>query len=130
MVFLGLTCCFIQVGPVYLREDDLKNLSSEYRRELDSEIATSVNTSYQRALSLLKEHADELHLLAKALIEHETLSESEVRMVIKGQQLPRDERGLKVEVTGFGESGEQAGGKEEPKEPPKKGPKVPGLQGL
>lgn len=82
----------------------------------------------------MKEHSDELHLLAKALIEHETLSEAEVRMVIRGEQLPRDERGLKIDIdaTGGGTSGGQhsGSGKDDKDKEPKKGPKVPGLQGV
>ena len=116
-----------QLGPVYFRDDDLKNLSSEYRLALDNEIAAYVNSSYQRAITLLKSHEDELHLLAKALIEYETLSQDEVRKVIKGESLPKDEQGLKIEV-GSGK-GEKEDSKDKEKEAPKKGPKVPGLQG-
>jgi hypothetical protein len=43
----------------------------------------------ERARKLLKTHVDELHLLANALVEHETLSLEEVEKVLRGEKLPR-----------------------------------------
>ena len=39
--------------------------------------------------SILSENIDELHLLAKGLLEHETLSGDEIRLVIKGEPVVR-----------------------------------------
>ncbi|HKS88468.1 MAG TPA: cell division protein FtsH, partial [Stellaceae bacterium] len=35
-------------------------------------------------------HLDELHLLAKGLLEYETLSADEIRRIIKGERIVRD----------------------------------------
>jgi ATP-dependent metalloprotease len=42
-----------------------------------------------RAANLLKKHEGELHTLAEALIEYETLSLDEVREVLAGRKLNR-----------------------------------------
>ncbi len=39
--------------------------------------------------SILVNHQDDLHKLAKALVEYETLSADEVRRVLKGERLER-----------------------------------------
>lgn len=43
--------------------------------------------AYNRATQLLKTHKEELHRLARALMEHETLNLDEIRTVIKGMSL-------------------------------------------
>jgi len=42
-----------------------------------------------RASTLLKKHEDELHKLAEALVEYETLSSDEVKEVLAGRKLNR-----------------------------------------
>lgn len=49
-----------------------------------------LNESSDRATQLLKTHEDELHTLAKALVEYETLSLDEVRTVLQGKKLERE----------------------------------------
>ena len=47
--------------------------------------------AHPAARRILEDHADELELLGQALLEHETLSADEVRTVIKGGSINRDE---------------------------------------
>ncbi|TCZ63677.1 ATP-dependent zinc metalloprotease FtsH [Roseicella aquatilis] len=67
-----------------------KNLSEETARQIDGEIRRIIDEAYARAKHLLSEHIDELHLLAKGLLEHETLSGDEIRQVIRGEPIIRN----------------------------------------
>jgi cell division protease FtsH len=67
-----------------------KNLSEETARQIDSEIRRIIDEAYARAKQLLSENIDELHLLAKGLLEHETISGDEIRLIIRGEPIVRD----------------------------------------
>ncbi|KAI1084646.1 peptidase family M41-domain-containing protein [Whalleya microplaca] len=65
-----------------------KSLSSETRAAVESEVQRTLNEAYERARKLLTDHRKELDLLAKALVQYETLSKEEVEKVIRGEPLP------------------------------------------
>ena len=67
-----------------------KNLSEETARQIDAEIRRIIDEAYARCKGILSENIDELHLLAKGLLEHETLSGDEIRLVIKGEPVVRN----------------------------------------
>ena len=67
-----------------------KNLSESTAQKIDGEIRAIIEAAYQRAKTILSEHMDELHLLAKGLLEHETLSGDEIRNVIRGEPVVRN----------------------------------------
>ena len=67
-----------------------KNLSEATAQKIDSEIRSIIDTAYGRAKTILSEHMDELHLLAKGLLEHETLSGDEIKQVIRGEPVVRN----------------------------------------
>jgi len=53
---------------------------------------TSINPSQEakkRAQDVLRTHTDELEKLAKALLEHETLTKEEIELVLKGKPLDK-----------------------------------------
>ena len=66
-----------------------KNISEETARQIDAEIRDIIDGAYARAKQVLSENIDELHLLAKGLLEHETLSGDEIRLVIRGEPVVR-----------------------------------------
>jgi cell division protease FtsH len=66
-----------------------KHLSEATAQQIDSEIRRIIDEAYNRAKHLLSEHIDELHLLAKGLLEHETVSGDEIRQIIRGEPLVR-----------------------------------------
>lgn len=68
-----------------------KDISDETARKIDSEIRRIVEEAYQRAKTLLEEHLDALHTLAKALLEYETLSGDDITRVLNGEKLVREE---------------------------------------
>src|SRR6202051_3942327 len=64
-----------------------KNVSEATAREIDSEIKEIIDAAYARAKRILLENTDELHALARGLLEHETLSGDEIRQVLRGEQV-------------------------------------------
>ena len=61
-----------------------QNVSSETARKIDSEIRRLVQTGYDEARRILTERLEDLHTLAKALLEYETLSGEEIIKVLQG----------------------------------------------
>eukprot|EP00842_Homolaphlyctis_polyrhiza_P001900 jgi/Hompol1/2710/HPOL_003015-RA len=76
-----------KVGLQSLDDDAFERASSQTRSTIESEVKELLEHSYARTFALLKSHKDELHKLAKALIDYETLSQEEVRIAIKGGDL-------------------------------------------
>jgi ATP-dependent metalloprotease len=74
-----------KLGVQYL--DDKDKFSGETQSIVDTEVRQLLDDSYARASALLSAHKNELALIAKALMEHETLSGSEVADVVKGKAL-------------------------------------------
>ncbi|MBO9671747.1 MAG: cell division protein FtsH, partial [Sphingobium sp.] len=71
------------------------HMSDETAQKIDKEIRRVVDTGYARAHQLLKDHNDELHLLANALLEFETLSGDEIKTLIEKGKLDRDNETLR-----------------------------------
>jgi cell division protease FtsH len=68
-----------------------QNYSNQTAQDIDDEVRQIVTTGYAKALEILKGHMSEMGLLAKALLEHETLNGEDVRMVLEGKPLaPRE----------------------------------------
>jgi len=67
-----------------------KNVSEATAQKIDAEIRAIIDEAYARAKRILSEHMDELHLLAKGLLEHETLSGEEIKQVIRGEPIVRN----------------------------------------
>ncbi|MBN8893178.1 MAG: ATP-dependent zinc metalloprotease FtsH, partial [Rhodospirillales bacterium] len=62
-----------------------KNVSEATAREIDSEIKDIIDAAYANAKRVLTEHIDQLHAVARALLEHESLSGDEIRQVLRGE---------------------------------------------
>eukprot|EP01103_Thecamoeba_quadrilineata_P015428 TRINITY_DN4877_c0_g1_i1.p1 TRINITY_DN4877_c0_g1~~TRINITY_DN4877_c0_g1_i1.p1 ORF type:complete len:668 (+),score=128.47 TRINITY_DN4877_c0_g1_i1:46-2049(+) len=78
-----------KVGNIYLKSSDKSFLSDETMKLIDSEIQNLINTQYKYAKQLLKTHEHQLHNLAKALLEYETLTGEEVHCILSGQPIMR-----------------------------------------
>ncbi|WVQ63577.1 uncharacterized protein L199_001730 [Kwoniella botswanensis] len=78
-----------KVGLVAHGDEESVYLSGKKKDEIESEIRSFLDTSMDRAKYLLKTREQELHTLANALVEYETLSLDEVRQVLSGQKLNR-----------------------------------------
>ncbi len=66
-----------------------KNVSEATAREIDSEVKSIIDTAYNGAKTLLTDQLEELHRLARGLLEYETLSGDEIRIVLRGDPVIR-----------------------------------------
>jgi cell division protease FtsH len=66
-----------------------KNVSEATAREIDAEIKDIIDRAYQKAKRILTENIEELHRLARGLLEHETLTGDEIRTVLRGEPVIR-----------------------------------------
>jgi cell division protease FtsH len=66
-----------------------KNVSEETAREIDREIKEVIDRAYAKARRILTENIEELHRLARGLLEHETLTGDEIRTVLRGEPVIR-----------------------------------------
>jgi len=66
-----------------------KNMSNETAQAIDKEIRRIVEQGYDRAKTVLTEQNDQLETLAKALLEYETLSGDEIKVVLDGGTIDR-----------------------------------------
>jgi cell division protease FtsH len=64
-------------------------VSSETAKLIDGEIKSIVVGAYDKATKVLTEHVDQLHSLAAALLEYETLSGDEIKKLIAGEDIDR-----------------------------------------
>jgi cell division protease FtsH len=67
-----------------------KNVSDATAKVIDEEIRRIVDEGEHTARDILTERLDELHALAKGLLEYETLSADEIKRLIKGERIVRD----------------------------------------
>ncbi|PWZ30616.1 ATP-dependent zinc metalloprotease FTSH 5, mitochondrial [Zea mays] len=72
-----------QVGLVsYNYEDDGKSMSSETRLAIEQEVKNFLENAYNNAKTILTKHNKELHVLANALLEHETLTGAQIKNIL------------------------------------------------
>ncbi len=63
-------------------------ISEEMANLIDSEVKRIVEEAHVKAKDLLTEHLDELHRIAKALLEYETLSGDEIKALVRRRSHP------------------------------------------
>jgi len=68
-----------------------KTMSDVTASVVDSETRLIVETAYARAQKILSDHIDQLHLLAKGLLEYELLSGDEIKDLLAGKPIIRDD---------------------------------------
>ena len=66
---------------------------------IDEEIRRIIEHGEATARDILTSHIDELHALAKGLLEFETLSADEIRRIIRGEKIVRDTGGPVEDAT-------------------------------
>ena len=67
-----------------------QNLSDETQKIVDEEIHRLVDEGYSTARKITEDHIDQLHTIANALLEYETLTGKEIEDLLKGIQPVRD----------------------------------------
>lgn len=90
-----------------------KNLSDETAAIIDSEIRQIVEAAYARSTSILTTNIGQLHDVAKALLEYEMLSGEEIKGLLRGEPIIRDDNDEPVN-TGPRSSVPSTGGKNPP----------------
>lgn len=94
------------VGPLEYADDDQNylgygmarpaHMSNETAQLIDAEIKKLVEGGLNRAKQVLSDHVDQLHSLAQALLEYETLTGEEIKRLIAGEDLGREDPGAKA----------------------------------
>ncbi|CXI95343.1 ATP-dependent zinc metalloprotease FTSH, putative [Plasmodium berghei] len=64
---------------------DKKNISEDMKIKIDKSIQRILLDSYNRAKKVLNQHIDELHRVASALVEFETLTNDEIKLAMQGK---------------------------------------------
>jgi len=65
------------------------HVSEEMSNIIDTEVKHIVENAHQQATDILTQNLDQLHIVAKALLEYETLSGEEIKSLIKGEPIRR-----------------------------------------
>ncbi len=88
-----------KLGPLDFSESDdngagyfapqQKRMSAETAKLIDSEVKHFVEQGLERARAILTKHSDQLHLIAQALLELETLTGEEIKTLIAGGKIDR-----------------------------------------
>ena len=68
-----------------------QTISGETAKMIDNEIRSLIEEAESKAIDVLTEHMDDLHTVAKALLEYETLSGGEVKVLIDGGTIDRSD---------------------------------------
>jgi cell division protease FtsH len=104
-----------------------KNVSDATAQIIDEEIRRLVEGSEAKARKILSEKLDDLHALANALLEYETLSGEEVGALLRGEPVvrpamdvepPAEKKGRRSSVPASGGTGEEKPGGLEPEPQP------------
>jgi cell division protease FtsH len=69
-----------------------QHVSEETARLIDTEVRRIVEEAEAKARAILTEHLESMHTLAQALLEYETLSGDEVRTILDGGSISREDR--------------------------------------
>ncbi|MBW5802807.1 ATP-dependent zinc metalloprotease FtsH [Coxiella endosymbiont of Ornithodoros amblus] len=86
-----------KLGPLTYREEEgevflgrsvtqRKDISDATNKEIDLEVRRIVDTAYTTAKQTLKEHIEQLHLMAKALIKYETIGEAQIKEILADKE--------------------------------------------
>jgi cell division protease FtsH len=73
-----------------------RSSSEQMANIIDDEVKRLVEEAHDNAKTILTEHIDELHNIAQALLEYETLTGDEIRGLLKGEAIKRVEIEKKV----------------------------------
>ncbi|EPL00472.1 peptidase M41 family protein [Chlamydia psittaci 02DC14] len=69
-----------------------KSYSEETAKAIDSELRSLLDAAYQRALTIIREHRDEVELMTQMLIEFETLDAKDVKEIMDHTWDPEKKR--------------------------------------
>ncbi|HKV16346.1 MAG TPA: ATP-dependent zinc metalloprotease FtsH [Reyranella sp.] len=70
-----------------------QNVSEATAQLIDQEVRRLIEEAETLARKILTDNLDDLHTIAKALLEYETLSNDEIGQILRGESIVRDETG-------------------------------------
>jgi cell division protease FtsH len=98
-----------------------QQISEATAQMIDDEIRRIIDEAETLANKVLTEHMDDLHVLANALLEYETLSGDEVQALLRGEEIDRSDKsdtsgasGVRSSVPSSGASGKADKGRDSP----------------
>ncbi|RPF71800.1 ATP-dependent zinc metalloprotease FtsH [Aurantiacibacter spongiae] len=78
-----------QEGYLGMGQTQRTMAGAETNKLIDAEIKDLVESSHRRATEVLTEHEDQLHLLAQAMLEYETLTGEEIKTLLENGKIDR-----------------------------------------
>ncbi len=96
-----------KIGPLFYGTDQqevflgysmgqpTRHISDDMANIIDTEVKRLVEDAHAAAKKILTEHIEELHAIAKALREYETLTGDEIKQLIKGETIKRADETIK-----------------------------------
>jgi cell division protease FtsH len=98
-----------QLGPLAFGQKDSEvfmgrdfgqqqTYSDQTARVIDDEVRRIVTAQYERAKAMIKSHLDKLHIIAKALLEYETLDRTDLESLMGGGSLVRAKPAIKIKT--------------------------------
>jgi cell division protease FtsH len=94
-----------------------QSMSEATARMIDEEVRRLVDEAEAKARKVLTDHMDDLHTLAKGLLEYETLSAVEVEALLRGESIdrsdtsgPTGDSGRRSSVPSSGKAGKEPPG--------------------
>ena len=73
--------------------------SDEVAGKIDGEVKRIVADAHAKATHILTEHLDELHIIAQAMLEYETLSGDEIKALMRGEKIRRPDEAAGTKST-------------------------------
>lgn len=74
--------------PTSYRE---RRISSETATAIEDEVRAFIDEGYNRAKKIITDNIDDLHVIARALLEYELLSGDEIKGLLRGEAIIRDD---------------------------------------
>ena len=77
-------------GEIFLGREitQHRDFSDDTAKQIDFAVRGFVDLGYRAAYSILENNQDAMHRMAAALLERETIDAAEIKMIIKGDELP------------------------------------------
>ncbi|MFO1082609.1 MAG: ATP-dependent zinc metalloprotease FtsH [Reyranellaceae bacterium] len=70
-----------------------QNVSEATAQLIDQEVRRLIEEAEGKARQILTDRLEDLHMIAKALLEYETLSNDEINQILRGEKIVRDDTG-------------------------------------
>src|SRR5690606_34880717 len=81
-----------------------KSVSDETARRIDEVVREILDSAYTRARTILTENIDKLHVMAKTLLEYETIDVPQIDAIMEGREPPPPVGWNRPDAAGEGEA--------------------------